>query len=322
MTPASVLVLLRARAVISAAMLGLVLPSALAQNASQDVDRAQLLRNQARMQQDPYSEENGVANDGRAVASPNDPDLGEQEILKRVERYEPFTASVGAPFYYTSNVALARRHAEGDFLVAPAASFTYAPRITRTLFAEVSVQQQMFYYDRFSNLDFGSFDLRVGLVYYLPQVHNLVLRAEYDFNRLTTDSFDEFYSNHSIYLNAELPFRIGRAQQVSVGADANLSFNADPGGPQRNEYDIYIGYAVNLTRSLSLNAVGRIFIRDYDEQDRVDVSEVLALSANYRFTKWFTAGIVSTLAASQSNQSVFDYKVANIGGAVTFSVKF
>ncbi len=318
MTPVSI----GALATVCAAMLGIATQSAVGQSASQAVDRAQLSRDQARLQQDPYSDENGVASDGRAVASPNDPDLGEQEILKRVERYEPFTASVGAPFYYTSNVALARHHAEGDFLVAPAASFTYAPRITRTLFAEVGVQQQMFYYDRFSNLDFGSFDLRLGLTYYLPQVHNLVLRAEYDFNRLTTDSFDEFYSNHSIYLNAELPFRIGRAQQVSVGVDANLSFYADPDGPQRNEYDIYLGYAVNLTRSLSLNAVGRIFIRDYDEQDRVDVSEVLALSANYRFTRWFSAGVVSTLAASQSNQDVFDYTVANIGGAVTFTVKF
>ncbi len=295
---------------------------AFAQTASQDVDRAQLLRSQARLQQDPYADENGVADDGRAAESPNDPDLGVQEILKRVERYQPFTASVGAPFYYTSNVALARRGGEGDFLVAPGASVAYVPRITRTLFAEVAVQQQMFYYDRFSNLDFGSFDLRLGFSYILPQVHSLLLRAEYDYNRLTTHSFDEFFSSHAVFLSAELPFRIGRAQQVSVGSDASFSFAADPDAPQRDEYDIYVGYSVSLTRALSLSAVGRIFIRDYAEGDRTDVSEVLAVSANYRFTKWFTAGIVSTFASSQSNQSAFDYDVANIGGALTFAVRF
>lgn len=296
--------------------------SLFAQTATQDIDRAQMLRNQGRLQQDPYSQENGVADDGRAAASPNDPDLGEQQILKRAEHYEPFTASIGAPFYYTSNVALVRRGEQGDFLVAPDVSLSYAPRITRTFFGEITVQQEMFYYDRFSNLDFGSFDLRLGFVYYLPQLHNLVLRAEYDFNRLTDDSFDEFYSNHSILLSAELPIRIGRAQQITFGADANLSFYADPGGPQRSEFDVFAGYAVNLTRAFSLNAAARLFIRDYYEQDRVDVSEVLALSANYRFTKWFTAGVVSTFASSQSSQSVFDYDVANVGGAVTFAVKF
>lgn len=296
--------------------------STFAQTASQDVDRAQLLQSQSRLQQDPYGPENGVADDGRAAASPNDPDLGEQEILKRKENYEPFTASIGAPFYYTSNVALARRGAEGDFLVAPSVSFTYAPRITRTFFAEVSVQQQMFYYSRFGELDFGSFDIRAGVVYYLPQFHNLSLRASYEFNRLTNDSFEEFYSNHTILLGAELPFRIGRAQQVSVGAEASLSFYADPDGPQRHEFNFYVGYAVNLTRSLSLDAVGRIFLRDYVDQDRTDVSEVLSLGANYRFTRWLTGGIVSSLASSQSSRSIYDYNVANIGGAVSFTIKF
>jgi hypothetical protein len=38
--------------------------------------------------------------------------------------------------------------------------------------------------------------------------------------------------------------------------------------------------------------------------------------------KYLTVSAVSTLAASQSNQSVFDYQVANLGGAVAFQLKF
>src|ERR1041385_1373218 len=66
-------------------------------------DRAQLLRPPSSAT-DPYSEENGVDN-GRAAESENDADVGEQEILKRIERYEPFTVSIATPIYYTSNVA-------------------------------------------------------------------------------------------------------------------------------------------------------------------------------------------------------------------------
>src|ERR1043166_4056410 len=95
-------------------------------------DRAQLLRPPT-SPTDPYSEENGVSN-GRAVESENDADIGEQEILKRIERYEPFTASIATPFYYTSNVALVRSGEQSDTIFAPAAGVTYAPLRTRATF--------------------------------------------------------------------------------------------------------------------------------------------------------------------------------------------
>jgi hypothetical protein len=285
-------------------------------------DRAQLLRNPVGPQSDPYSEENGV-DDGRAVESPNDPDIGEQEILKRIERYEPFTVSVATPFYYTSNVALTRRGEMSDVLVAPAVALSYAPRFTGTLFGSFTVQRQEFYYDKFPALDFGSFDFRAGLFYLMPKLHNLMLRGEYGYNRLTfSNSFNDFFSNHSIFLGAELPFRIGRAQQLSLGVDTNVSLHAEPSPPRRHEFDVYAGYSVRITRALTLGAVGRIFVRDYSNIDRSDVSEVLALTANYRINKCFSAGAASTLAWSQSSKSVFDYSVANIGGALSLSFKF
>lgn len=285
-------------------------------------DRAQLLRNQSPLSTDPYSEENGVEN-GRAVESENDADIGEQQILKRVERYEPFSVSIATPFSYTSNVALVRTGEQSDVIFSPAVGVTYAPRFTSTLYGSFSISRQEFYYDKFSGLDFGSDDFRAGVTYLLPKAHNLMLRAEYDYNRLTySNSFNPFFSNHSIFLSAELPFRFGRAQQLSIGADTNLSLDSSPSAPRRHEFDVYVGYAVSLTRSLTLGAVGRVFIRDYQNVDRSDVSEVLALSANYRITKQFSAGVATTLAWSQSNKSVFDYDVANIGGALSFTFRF
>lgn len=285
-------------------------------------DRAQLLRSSPPSATDPYSEENGVDN-GRAAESPNDADIGEQEILKRIERYEPFTASVAVPFYYTSNVALIRSGEQSDVLAAPAVGVTYAPRFTSTLYGSFTLQRQEFYYDQFSALNFGSFDFRAGLSYLLPKAHNLILRGEYDYNRLTfSNSFNSFFDNHSLFFSAELPFRFGRAQQLSVGVDTNVSLDASPSAPQRDEFDVYVGYAVSLTRSFSIGAVGRVYVRDYRSFSRTDVSEVLALTANYRINKYFSAGAATTLAWSQSDISVFDYEVANIGGALSLTFKF
>ena len=289
---------------------------------SVEVDRAQLVRNQPGLAVTPSTSSQGLT-DGHAAASPNDPDLGEQQILKRAEEYEPFTFSVGSPFYYTSNVGLTKNDEHGDFLVAPAAAFSYDPRFTKAFFGHFGVRQQFFLYDRFDEFNFSTFDAEAGISYYLPQWHNLALHAEYIYTCFTdTDHFDDFFSNHALYFNAEIPFRFSRAQQISLGAEINISIAGIPEQPRRDEFGVYIAYSVSLTRSLSLTAAGRVTVRDYVPGDRCDVSEMLALTASYQVTKWLTASGIGSFAASQSNHSVFDYEVGNVGGAVSLTVKF
>ena len=296
--------------------------SALGQASSgQTQDRAQLLGGQVNPTV-PTVMPSGE-NQGYAVASPNEKDIGEQQILKRVEEYQPFTLSVYSPFFWTSNVALVSRGQEDDVVVAPGVTLVYQPRITKTFYAELGVVQQFFLYDRFSELNFASFDAIAGVVYYVPQFHNLSLRARYDYNRLTdTDHFDEFFVNHSIILNGELPFRLGRAQQVFVGVALNLSFYANPEPPRRNDYSFYVGYDVALSRSFSIDASARLAVRDYYAGDRTDVSEIISLSANYRIRDWLILSALSSFAWNQSNHSVFDYNVANVGGGVALNLKF
>ncbi len=296
-------------------------PGARSQNADQSVNRAQLLRSQPNPTYGPgptSGEEQGYA-----VASPNDKDLGEQQILKRQEEYSPFSFSASTPVFYTSNVALTRSGEEDDVLFAPGVTFTYQPRLTKTLYAEIGVAQQFFLYDKFSELNFSSFDAIAGIAYYLPQFHNLSLRARYDYNRLTdTNDYDEFFVNHSYILSASMPFRVGRAQQIVLGIDTELSFWSHPDAPRRNDYSFYVGYSANLSRSFSIDATARLAARDYHVGDRIDVSEILGLSANYRIREWFILSFLSSFAWNQSDQGVFDYSVANVGGGAALTIRF
>ena len=70
-------------------------------SAIQSQNRADILRNPAAPlgTAAPSGEQGGYA-----MASPNDNDLGEQQILQRKEEYLPFTFSASTPVYYTSNV--------------------------------------------------------------------------------------------------------------------------------------------------------------------------------------------------------------------------
>lgn len=287
-----------------------------------DADRARLLSSPTTVPVPGNLPESGVEQ-GYAAASPNDSDLGEQAILKRVEKYEPFTLETGVPIYYTSNVALVDRGRVSDVIIAPVIGLTYAPKITKTLYGEFTLRQQFFYYQDFSSFDFASFDAIAGLVYYVPKLNNLTLRANLGYNRLTaTDDFDDFFSNYALGFSAEVPIRIGRAQQISFGADANISLYATPDPPQRSDFGAYVGYSVNLSRNFSLNAAGRLVVRPYYNGGRTDVSEILALSANYRIREWLVISALTTFVANQSNRNAFDYEVFNIGGGVTVSWKF
>ena len=310
------------RAVFFATICATIAPRLAQSQTGQAVNRADLLKYNPGLSGEP-SPTPSPGDGNYAPESPNDPDLGEQAILKRQDRYQPFTAAVGIPLFYTSNVALSSTNAQSDVILAPAVGLSYAPRITPVFFLNFAVGLQEFYYDKFTALDFGSFDASAGVTYLLPKLHDLSLHAGYAYNRLMTkDSFDEFFSSNGLNFNADLPFRLGRAQQLSVGADAFVNLYSQPSAPGRNDFDIYVAYTANLTRSVTLNAVGRIGVRDYTDINRTDWGEVLSLGVAYRFATWWSLAATSTFAHSDSNQNVFDYNVANVGGSFSFFYKF
>ncbi|PZR74869.1 MAG: hypothetical protein DLM52_08695, partial [Chthoniobacterales bacterium] len=177
------------------------------------VDRSQLFRANPGVSTPAENVDESGTSQGYAAATPNDEDLGIQAILKRQDQYRPFSVSVGVPFYFTSNVALARENEQSDFVFTPGISIGYSPRVSQTFYVTVGLSQQWFIYDRFGELDFSSFDASLGLAYYLPQLHDLSLGLHYDYNRLTSDGGDRLFSNHQLLLTAEMPFRIGRAMQ-------------------------------------------------------------------------------------------------------------
>src|SRR5436309_3214645 len=96
------------RRLIKSAILATLVSSALVSHGlgqSVQINQAYLARNQA---EPPIPTTGTTTTDdlGAIAPSPNDSDLGDQQILKRVERYQPFNVSAGVPFYWTSNVAL------------------------------------------------------------------------------------------------------------------------------------------------------------------------------------------------------------------------
>jgi hypothetical protein len=287
---------------------------------SQAVDRSQIFRSEPGiLPGEPISQSASAF--GYAAPSANDADLGVQAILKRQQEYLPFTFSASAPYYWTSNVALTPSGVVSDGVFAPNFVFAYQPRLVKTFWAN-SLPTGIILLQQAWRANFTSFDAIAGVVYYLPKYHNLTLRLRYDYNRLTDDEWNQFFANHSIVASADLPVPLGRAMQLYLGALANVSFAANPSAPQRSDFELYAGYHVQLSRNFSVDAVGRLLVKPYYEGDRTDVSELIALSADYRIRNWLTVSALTNFAWNQSNHSAFEYSVANLGGALVLTLKF
>src|SRR5262249_28726472 len=287
---------------------------------SQAVDRSQILQGGPGVIPGEPISQNPTAF-GYAAPSANDADLGVQAILKRQQEYLPFTFSASSPYYWTSNVALTPSGEVSDGVFAPSFVFAYQPRLVKTLYGEFICAQQLCYYNRLSAFNFTSFDAIAGVVYYLPQYHNLTLRLRYDYNRLTDDDWNQFFANHSIVASADFPVQFGRAMQLNLGVLANVSFAADEtaaqhaadqNAAQRSDFELYAGYHVQLSRNFSMDAIGRLMVKPYYHGDRTDVSELIALSADYRIRDWLTVSALTNFAWNQSNHSAFEYSVANL----------
>ena len=288
---------------------------------SVQADQAQLLQNQL---QPPFAPgpPPSTLGQNQVVTSPNDTDLGEQQLLKRITPYQAWTFSIASPIFYTSNVALMNTGVIGDAVEAPIAGIYYQPRIAPTLYGNLDIQQQNFFYDKYKSFNFGSMDAELGLNYFLPKLNNLVLRGKYDFNRLTHSDFSEFFSNHAVLLNAEMPFRLGHAQHISFGAGANISVAADHQFSRRNDYEGYVGYTVSLSRSFAVSVLGRSIYRVYHENGRADLSEIVSVNANYQINDWLTVSAINSFSHNDSNRDLFDYNVVDLGGSLSLTVKF
>lgn len=269
-----------------------------------------------------FANADGVV-DGHAVSTENDLDMGSQTILQAPGRYQPFFVSAGVPFYYTSNAALKRSDASSDFIVAPFVHLEYQPQLAGTLFAFASLDEQFFFYARNDDLDFAAFNGRLGINYYFPGAGNLVLRAYYEYIRLTdTDDTYAALFQHGVFLSAELPFTIDARQQIALGLYGRASLETHPAHARRQEIAPYVNYRLGLTPALSLDVYAELALREYNQGDRRDATGLLALAASYRLTRLLTVSARGSFAMSRSNQSINDYNVANLGGMLELALKF
>lgn len=255
--------------------------------------------------------------------STSDDAFGAQVIFKRQEKPRPFNAFAEMGAFLTNNVALAKEdRLEDGFLVATTGA-AFTQRFGFNMRFDASAQASAYRYDKVPQLDFQSTDLSAAVAWSPPQLRGAEVLLRYTFTDLTTaERVREFYKNHAILLGVQKVVPFSRAQAVYFGASAQWSF-ADPKPAGRDEYTVYAGYRVQLTRHIDADLFyryGRYVYRFGN--GRHDNNQTVSLSLHYTPTEWLSLSAAGFFGANRSNHTAFDYDVANAGVGIQFSIRF
>ena len=248
--------------------------------------------------------------------------FGVQEILQDAGRTQPFRAFADISAFATNNVALTRQDRQGDAFLLATFGFEYRRELPKGFQIEASVQYATFRYNEYRELDFDSVDAGIGLNYHSGQLGGLDLFVRYNFNELiASGENDAFFKNHTVTAGVQKTVSLGKAHAVYAGISGQIAWS-DPRIAERSELSGYAGYHVQATRHLEGDLQYRYGYLHYDEQDRADHNHALSASLRYRFTEWLTASASSYVAWNRSDDEVFNYGIANVGGGLTLHLQF
>jgi hypothetical protein len=260
---------------------------------------------------------------GFAAPSPGDPDLGEQLLLTRNERYRSLSLFGSVDEFFTTNAFLTRNNVRSDWFTAMQAGALWLPHISGNLYGQATVRQQLFRYARFSELSFNSTELGAGLIYVFRQLGDLSLSGGYVYNLLTNaSSTQEIFHEQVLRFSLQKPFVLSRAHYLYTGLTADVVLAGQPEYALRHRFYGFAGYQVALTRMLSANVFYQIGYLPFLENQRSDWNQIISGSLVLSPTNWFSVSTSLNAAFNASNDSFFEYNVLNVGVGVNALFRF
>lgn len=268
----------------------------------------------------------GVDANGTALPAPesttsDDDSFGAQLILKSQQKPQPFTVSGGASVIYTNNVALTRSDTREDIFAVVDAAMGWNSRIANNLEASVGGQVSIFRYNRTPALDFESLGFGGGLSWSPPSLRGASVFARYDFTELLARGGDEILMDHTLTLGAQKVFVFGRSHALTVGAVGTVGFS-DPYAAQRDQIGAFIGYHLQIARSLEADLLFRPAVHFYNKGGRTDFNQVVSANVRYHVNRYADLTAFVSYGANRSDHAVFDYDAVTTGAGVAFTVRF
>lgn len=211
-----------------------------------------------------------------APESPGDSDLGDQLILKRYGKRDPFRVDLSSLLYWSDNMANASNNEDDGFIWQSRLLASWKPRIGGGYFSDITASQSIYRYDNASFLDFERTDFRIGLVKIAPDFFDILFFARYEYARITSGSLsDDIYDDHRVRIGAHKVFLSNATHTAYLAIDYSHDLSASLSFLERNEYNTHLGYTYQVTDRLRAILYYNLSIYDYDLAGREDYNHIL-----------------------------------------------
>jgi len=261
-------------------------------------------------------------------STPGDSDLGDQVLLYEEPPYDPFQIGARFTIIHTNNVLLSDLNPDDDRYAVYEGFFNFTPRITSRLYGNIGYSHQFYHYQERGNLNFDSQTVTAGLSAPMPELWNILLYANYSYNRLTYakgnpdgDALTEFYRSHAATAGILKSIPFSRAHYLYFGPSGRWALT-DPFTVARDEYSFLFGYDVDFTRWLNANLAHTTNFFDYKSNDRDDINQVLTGTVTVSPWSWLDVSVFSSYGTNNSTNEALNYEFFNIGGRVQASYEF
>lgn len=259
-----------------------------------------------------------------APASPGDDDLGQQLILKRNEKVEPFRAWLDSAGYWTDNAANVNAGQIDDWFWTGGVNLAWQQRLSGRFYGDVYAGQRVYRYDELDALDYEDGQFSAGLLVLLPEMLNSIFHVHYGYQRITQGIDDEpIYQAHMLKTGIQKTFLIDRLNSIYVNLGASLSLDTEPDILSRHEYSSTVGYSYKIMRDLSFSLSYRLSYFDYyNLEGREDWYHNWGAALTWQPYECLEVTASYNYSLNRSNLDAFDYEAQLAGPSLALKFKF
>ena len=270
------------------------------------------------MQRRDLGEENGFATRSRA-----DDDIGQQLILKETPKNRPWRAMLDEFLLWSNNAANVASGEVSDWMWGQRIGIGWQQRIASHWFADLSLTQGMYRYERSNALDFQAMEAMATILDVEPRLWNVVFVGSFGFTRITNNEFqDSLLNSLSGRFGAQRLITFDRRNSLQLALSGDWDLTNDVDQVFRDEYSFDLAYKYKILRDLSLSLAYRMTYFNYRKVDRADLLHVVGATLTYTPKEWMEIYATASYALNESDISFFDYETVSGGAGLGMKVKF
>lgn len=258
-----------------------------------------------------------------APESPGDDDIGQQLILKEVERQRWLNAQVDTFSFWADNPANLSKGGDEDVFWGSQISLGAQPLLAERLHLDAFVSQQFYRYNENSFLNYEYLQASLGLIYLEPRLSDSIIFMQGQFGRTTGDNLGQGDLNSFSLLSGiqkTIIFDRRNSLYMNLMGDWDVASNVD--NLEHAEYIADLTYRFKIMRDLVLSASYRFTWFDYYNVDRSDALNIMGVYLTYSPYTWMSIYAGGTFNINDSNVDAFDYNATNLGGGLGIQIHF